>query len=102
MGSDDRIYYTYMVRCSDDSLYTGYTTDLGRRIKAHNTGRAGAKYTRSRRPVELVYYEKFATRHDALVREAQIKKLTRQQKQKLVSEGMRTGDTLVENDNGNL
>ncbi len=84
-------FYTYMVRCSDDSIYTGYTTNLERRVRAHNEGKTGAKYTRSRRPVELVYYEKFATRHEALVREAQIKRLDRRQKLKL-----------LEKDNGNL
>lgn len=53
--------YTYIVRCSDGSLYTGWTNDLKKRIKDHNEGR-GAKYTRSRRPVVLAYYEEFATK----------------------------------------
>ena len=53
--------YTYMVKCSDGTLYTGWTTDLEHRVKAHNDGE-GAKYTRSRRPVELVYYEEYATK----------------------------------------
>ena len=52
--------YTYMVKCSDGTLYTGWTTDLEYRVKAHNAGE-GAKYTRSRLPVELVYYEEYAT-----------------------------------------
>ena len=52
--------FTYIVKCSDGSLYTGWTNDLDKRLKAHNSGR-GAKYTKTRRPVELVYYEKFLT-----------------------------------------
>ena len=57
--------YTYMVECADGSLYTGWTNDLKRRVAAHNAGR-GAKYTRSRRPVRLVYFERFATKEEAL------------------------------------
>lgn len=78
-------YYTYMVRCSDDSLYTGYTNDLEKRVKAHNTGN-GAKYTRSRGPVELVYYEEYATREEAMSREWHIKQLTHDEKEKLIKE----------------
>ena len=55
--------YTYIVRCSDGSLYTGWTNNLKKRIKAHNDGK-GAKYTKTRRPVELVYYEKFVTKEE--------------------------------------
>lgn len=79
-----KTYYTYIVRCADDSLYTGYTTDLNRRIKEHNNGKSGAKYTRSRRPVELVYFEKYKNRHDAMSREALIKQLTHEQKAALI------------------
>lgn len=60
--------YTYMVKCSDGTLYTGWTTNLEHRVKAHNDGE-GAKYTRSRRPVELVYYEEYATKAEAMKRE---------------------------------
>ena len=75
--------YTYMVKCSDGTLYTGWTTDLEHRVKAHNDGE-GAKYTRSRRPVELVYYEEYTTKAEAMNREYSIKQLTRKQKEKLI------------------
>ena len=75
--------YTYMVKCSDGTLYTGWTTNLEHRVKAHNDGE-GAKYTRSRRPVELVYYEDYATKAKAMQREYSIKQLTRKQKEKLI------------------
>ena len=75
--------YTYMVKCSDGTLYTGWTTDLEHRVKAHNDGE-GAKYTRSRCPVELVYYEEYATKAEAMTREYSIKQLTRKQKEKLI------------------
>lgn len=71
--------YVYIVRCSDGTLYTGWTTDVQNRLKAHNSGH-GAKYTRSRRPVELVYYESLESRSAALRREAEIKKMSRQDK----------------------
>ena len=70
--------FTYIVKCSDGSLYTGWTNDLDKRLKAHNSGR-GAKYTKTRRPVELVYYEKFLTKQEAMSREARIKQLSRSQ-----------------------
>ena len=76
-------YYTYIVRCSDDSLYTGYTNDLDNRIEAHNSGR-GAKYTRGRGPVELVYFEEHPTKEEAMSREWQIKRLTRSEKEKII------------------
>lgn len=71
--------YTYILRCSDDTLYTGWTNDLPKRLKTHNAGK-GARYTRGRLPVKLVYYETFATKKEAMQREAQIKKLSRKQK----------------------
>ena len=77
--------YVYIVRCADDSLYTGWTTDVEKRIQAHNSGK-GAKYTRSRGPVTLVYHEELPTKEDALKREAQIKKMSREKKLKLVEE----------------
>ena len=77
--------YTYILRCADDSLYTGWTNDLEKRIKAHNEGR-GAKYTKSRRPVELVYYETFDTKEEAQSREWHIKQLSREEKLKLIDD----------------
>lgn len=75
--------YTYILRCGDGSLYTGWTNNLEKRLKAHNAGRGG-RYTRSRLPVKLVYYESFDTKNEAMRREAAIKKLTRQEKEKLI------------------
>ena len=76
--------YTYIVRCRDKSLYTGWTNHLEQRIEAHNSG-SGAKYTKSRRPVELVYYEAFATKEEAMRREYQIKQLTAKEKSDLLN-----------------
>lgn len=73
----------YMLRCVDGSLYTGITTDVDKRITAHNAGK-GAKYTRSRRPVELVYSENCEDHSVALKRELEIKALTREKKMKLI------------------
>lgn len=81
MGSE--MYYVYLLRCADGTLYCGSTNDLQRRVKAHNSGR-GAKYTKARRPVQLVYCEAAGSRSDALRREAAVKKLTRQQKWAIV------------------
>lgn len=78
--------YTYIVECSDKSLYTGWTNHLEERIKAHNAG-AGAKYTKPRRPVKLVYFETFATKEEAMKREYAIKMLTRKEKLALIKEG---------------
>lgn len=75
--------YTYMVRCSDGSFYTGWTNHLEQRIQAHNEGR-GAKYTKSRRPVELVYYEVYETKEEAMRREYAIKQLHRMDKLQLI------------------
>lgn len=75
--------YTYMVRCADGTLYTGWTDDIERRLAAHNSGR-GAKYTRSRHPVELVHLESFATKEEAMSREWHIKQLKRSQKLALI------------------
>lgn len=76
-------YYVYILRCADDTLYTGYTDDPERRVKVHNSGK-GAKYTRSRLPVELVYREECGDKSAALRREAAIKGLTRADKLKLI------------------
>lgn len=75
--------YVYILKCRDHSFYTGWTNNLKKRIEKHNLG-LGAKYTRSRRPVELVYFETFENKTDALKREYQIKQLTRKQKEKLI------------------
>ena len=75
--------YTYILKCNDDTLYTGWTNNLAKRIKDHNDGK-GAKYTKTRRPVELVYYEKFETKEEAMKREYAIKQLTREEKKTLI------------------
>lgn len=75
--------YTYILKCKDDSLYTGWTNDLKKRITSHNAGK-GAKYTKARRPVELVYYEEFQTREEAMKREDVIKQLSRKEKEALI------------------
>ena len=75
--------YTYILKCKDDSLYTGWTNDLKKRITSHNAGK-GAKYTKARRPVELVYYEEFQTREEAMKREYAIKQLSRKEKEALI------------------
>ena len=75
--------YTYILKCKDDSLYTGWTNDLKKGIKSHNAGK-GAKYTKARRPVELVYYEEFQTREEAMKREYAIKQLSRKEKEALI------------------
>jgi putative endonuclease len=73
-----------MLRCSDDTLYTGVTTDIERRFKEHKEGKTGAKYTRSRFPLEVVFRETWASRSEAQVREAQIKRLSRPEKKLLI------------------
>ena len=75
--------YTYILRCGDGSLYTGWTNDLNARIKAHKSGRGG-KYTHAHAPVELVYCESFNTKNEAMSREWHIKQLTRKQKLALI------------------
>lgn len=75
--------YTYILKCSDGTLYTGWTNDLTKRLKAHNDGR-GARYTKTRRPVALAYYESFSSKEEAMRREYEIKHLTRKEKEKLI------------------
>ncbi len=82
-------YYTYIVRCRDGTLYTGYTTDIEKRIEAHNSGK-GAKYTRSRGPVKLVYSEEYKTKEEAMSREWHIKRLTKEKKEELINERNKT------------
>jgi putative endonuclease len=78
-------HFAYMLRCADNSLYCGYSVDPVAREKAHNSGK-GAKYTRSRLPVTLVYFEKFDDKSSALKREASLKKLTHKQKEELIQQ----------------
>ncbi len=75
--------FTYILRCADGTFYTGWTNDLDARVKTHNAG-CGGKYTRSRLPVVLVYYECFATRQEAMRREYAIKRLSRREKERLI------------------
>ena len=82
------MHYLYILRCSDNSLYCGQTNDLKRRVKEHNSDNSKSKYTRSRRPVKLVYFEKYKTVNEALKREFEIKKMTKIQKEKLVSKNL--------------
>lgn len=79
-------YYIYILACVDGSLYTGIATDVERRLTEHNSSVNGAKYTKSRRPVSLVYQEKCKNRSEALKREYEIKQLSRQQKLTLIKD----------------
>ena len=79
------MYHLYILKCADKTLYTGITVDLERRVCEHNSSKIGAKYTRSRRPVKLVYAKKFRNRSVALKAESKIKKLTRDEKIKLIN-----------------
>ena len=76
-------YYTYILKCADHTLYCGYTSELEKRIETHNSGK-GAKYTKARLPVELIYFEEFDTKSEALKRECEIKKLKREDKIRLI------------------
>ena len=90
--------YTYIVKCADSTLYTGWTNDLDKRIKAHNSGK-GAKYTKTRRPVKLVYYEEHETKNEAMSREYAIKHLTRKEKEILIKgNGNLCGSWMVKED----
>ena len=91
------MYYTYMLRCADQSLYTGYTNDIKKRVKLHNEGK-GAKYTRSKLPVELVYVEMFSSKSEAMKREIAIKKLKTEEKERLIHENI-NDICLLENNN---
>ena len=79
-------YYVYIIICRDQTFYIGYTNDLDKRIKVHNKG-LGAKYTRGRTPVKLLYYEVYDDKSKALKREIALKKLSRKQKEKLIEQG---------------
>ena len=81
--------YTYILKCRDGSFYTGWTNDIEKRMQAHNAGK-GAKYTKSRRPVKLVYYEEHETKNEAMNREYAIKHMTRQEKERLIKKELST------------
>lgn len=88
-------YYVYMLLCSDKTFYTGTSNDVKKRVKTHNAGK-GAKYTKVRRPVKLMYTEELADKSAALKREIAIKKLTRSQKEQLLkSHGINWRDYLI-------
>ena len=76
------MHYTYMLKCKDGTYYIGYTNDLEKRVKAHNEGK-GAKYTKGRGPVELIYYEEYEEKNIAMRREWEMKRFTRSQKEEL-------------------
>ena len=79
------MYYLYILKCSDNTLYTGITVDLSRRVAEHNSSSLGAKYTHARRPVTLVYSKRYKNRSLATIAEAKIKKLSREEKMKLIN-----------------
>lgn len=86
-------HFVYILRCSDDTLYTGYTVNMARRLHQHNEGKA-AKYTRGRRPVELVYLEEGENRSWGLKREESIKRLSRTDKENLIGIGREKRDEI--------
>jgi len=81
--TDAAAHWVYVLRCADGTLYTGYTTDVERRVAEHDAGE-GAKYTRGRTPVELVHVESFDSRSAAMSREYEVKSLSRAEKERLV------------------
>ncbi len=86
MNKENEKHYVYILLCSDNTLYTGYTNDLEHRIVQHNEGKEGAKYTRSRRPCKLVYHEEYDSKREALSREYYIKhKMMRNEKMELIA-----------------
>ena len=92
-----KMNYTYLLKCADGTLYTGWTNDVEKRVKMHNEGK-GAKYTKHRRPVELVYYETFQTKSEAMRREYEIKQLPRKKKELLLATFQLTENKVVHND----
>lgn len=86
--------YVYILKCSDGTLYTGYTKDLEKRLRVHNAGR-GARYTRARLPVELVYHEEYETKCEAMRREYAIKQLTRKEKIQLICKNFSQVDNKI-------
>lgn len=85
--------YTYILKCSDDTYYTGWTNNLEKRVSEHNT-KKGAKYTKGRTPVTLAYYEAFKTKEEAMKREYEIKQLSRKEKEKLMNSYLQQIHTL--------
>ncbi len=81
------MYFLYILKCADDTLYTGITTDLERRITEHNESKLGARYTKARRPVELVYAKKFRDRSAASKEESRVKKISRAEKISMIERG---------------
>ena len=81
--SESKKHYAYMLKCADNSIYSGYAVDPYKRVVVHNSGK-GAKYTRARRPVQLAYFEEFNNKTDALKREREFKKYTHAEKQKII------------------
>ena len=82
-------HYVYLLRCADATYYVGYTQDVGRRLRQHNTCTAGARYTKGRRPVSLLYSEEHATQREAMARELEIKRWTRKRKELLCDKAER-------------
>lgn len=78
------MYYLYILKCADKTLYTGITTDLKRRVREHNKSNLGAKYAKGRRPVKLVFSKKFKSRSSALKEECRVKKLTKEEKIRII------------------
>jgi putative endonuclease len=91
MDDKGKSNFIYILQCADGTLYTGWTTDLENRINAHNSG-SGAKYTRGRGPVRLLYSEAFETKGEALKREKEIQKMTRARKMKLIHHARKSID----------
>lgn len=85
MQIGEKAWFLYVLRCADDTFYTGTTTDITRRIEEHNTKKCGAKYTKTRRPVELIFWLDFENRSQAQKAEYKFKKLTRAQKEKIIN-----------------
>ncbi len=82
------MYYLYILKCADKTLYTGITTDIERRVLEHNNSKRGAKYTSTRRPLKMVYFKKFKNRSLASIEESRIKKLSRKEKLLLIKKNV--------------
>ncbi len=95
MKKSERAWFLYIVECVDSSLYTGITTDIKRRLHEHNNTKKGAKYTRSRRPVFLVYWVDFQDRSSALKAENRFKKLSRKEKLSIIHTACNLSSTVV-------
>lgn len=93
--NDEKHFSVYILRCSDNTFYTGYTDDLEKRLNMHNAAK-GAKYTKSRLPVKLVYYEKNLSKSEAMKREWAIKKLSRKDKEKLITDNYKESENSAE------